>query len=74
MKSTLKRTKLKCLIHLISKLKILQLGVVVHLCNPSYWGGGCRRITNLSPAQAVNEILSQKVNTEGGGHSSSGGA
>jgi hypothetical protein len=38
-------------------------GVVVHTCNPTYPGGGGRRIMSSRLAQAkVSEILSQKQN------------
>jgi hypothetical protein len=50
-------------IHTISLITLKdtsQTGVVMHVCNPSYFRGGDRRIMSLRPAWTKLEILSQK--------------
>jgi hypothetical protein len=38
---------------------------VAHACNPSYWGGGVRRIVGQGqPGQIVCETLSEKYPTQ----------
>jgi hypothetical protein len=39
----------------------MQPGVVVHTCNPSYWGGGCRSIMVRGQSRQKHEALPKKI-------------